>query len=127
METMSTKRTPINRPPRFRITPGAIAAFREMLKLETKCTCAPIAGDGAYLEHEQCKACEQWWKQHAVLVDELRLTPGQWPAIEDPHAESPYPEGSEARTHDKPDLEAQARFRLLEQAVAEAAKREAKP
>jgi hypothetical protein len=124
MATMSTKRTPINRPPRFLITPGAIAAFNVMRKLDAQCTCAPVNWDGEYWEHEQCEACEQWWRQHSVLHDELRLTPGQWPAVEDPDAVSPYPEGSQARINAKPDLEAQARYRLLEQAAAEAAKRE---
>jgi hypothetical protein len=127
MATMSTKRTPINRPSRFWITPGAIAAFNEMQTLENACTCAPVKWTRTYWKHEPCQACEQWWRQHAILHDALRLTPEQWPAIEDPDAVSPYPEGSQARSDDdnKPDHEAQARFRLL-RAAAEAAKREAK-
>ena len=36
---MTTKRTPINRPPRDRITPEALAAFRRMHELENECTC----------------------------------------------------------------------------------------
>jgi len=38
---MTAKRTPINRPPRRRITPAALAAFRRMQALESQCTCTP--------------------------------------------------------------------------------------
>jgi hypothetical protein len=46
-----------------------------MQKLEARCTGPPLNSDERYFEHEQCKACEQWWQQHAILVDELRLKP----------------------------------------------------
>ena len=117
---MTTKRTAI-RPPggKLRITPAAVATFREMQRLEEQCDCEPITGDN-YVTREQCAACERWWKLNSLLVDELHLMPWQWPAYENPEAESPYPEGSEARKSDKPDLEAQARYRAL-QAAAEAA------
>jgi hypothetical protein len=119
---MSTKRTPINRPPRGnRFTPAALAAFREMQRLADACTCAPVNWDGEHWDREQCKACEQWWQQHSILVDELRLKPWQWPAVESPDATCPYPEGCYAAQQWKPDLAAQARYRLLEQAAAEAA------
>jgi hypothetical protein len=101
----------------------AIAAFREMLRLEARCTCPPISSDEKYFVHEECAACDAWWQQHGILVAELRLKPWEFPAIEDPEAASPYPEGSEAWKNDKPDVEAQARYRALAQAVAEADKK----
>ena len=117
---MTTTRTPIGRAPRAaQITPRAIAAFRKMQRLEMKCTCAPD-WEGKYFEHEQCRACDQWFRQHRILHGELNLQPWQWPAIENPDAVSPYPPGSEAALNDKPDLEAQERCRMLERAAAEA-------
>ena len=114
---MPTKRTPIRPPANMRITPAAVATFRQMRRLDEQCRCKPIDWSGSnYLKHRTCAACEKWWKLNSVLVDELHLTPWQWPAYENPEAESPYPEGSEARESDKPDLEAQARYRLLEEA-----------
>lgn len=119
---MTTNRIPIGRPPVTQITPKAIAAFRKMRRLEARCTCEPIDWGGKYYEHEQCKTCEQWWEQNAILCSELRLKPWEWPAYERPDAESPYPEGSEARKNHKPDLAGQARYRTLEQVAAAEAK-----
>ena len=116
---MSTKRTPIGRPPSGRqFSPKALAAFREMRKLEEQCTCPPRDWGGKYWEFERCEACKEWWRQHSLLHDELRLEPWEWPAVEHPDAVSPYPEGSHAANNWKPDLEAQERYRaLLEQAA----------
>ena len=118
---MTTKRTPIRPPASMRITPAAVATFREMRRLEEQCRCKPIdwSGDN-HLKRRRCAACEQWSKLNSRLVDELQLMPWQYPAYENPEAGSPYPEGSEAQKGDKPDLEAQARYRAL-QAAAEAA------
>jgi hypothetical protein len=116
---MSTKRTRISRPQRTPIAPRAIALFREMQALETKCTCEPIDWDGKYWEHEQCPACDRWWDLHAELHDEIGAKLHEWPGIETPGARTPYPEGSNAAADWKPDLEAQERYRVLEQAAAE--------
>jgi hypothetical protein len=115
---MTTKRTPINRPPRGdRFTPAALAAFEKMLALEERCTCEPIDWKGAYWEHEECRACARWWRYHDLLCDELRLKPWQIPAVESPDAVCPYPAGSQAAAHCKPKLEAQARYLALAAAL----------
>ena len=116
---MTTTRRPRSRPIKPEISAAAIAAFRKMQQLDLQCTCAPD-WDGAYWEHQECRACEQWFRQHRILWGELSLQPWQWPAIETPGAVSPYPEGSDAALNDKPDLEAQERYCMLERAAAEA-------
>jgi hypothetical protein len=116
---MVTKRTRTERPIRFVITPLAIAAFQRMQQLEEECTCEEIDWGGEYWKHESCAACEEWWHHHATLHDELKLRPWEWPAVEHPEAESPYPEGSNADRNWKPDLEARERYRLLEIALKE--------
>jgi hypothetical protein len=116
---MTTTRTPIGRPPITQITPKAIAAFREMQKLEPRCTCPPIDWDGKYWQqHDDCAACKQWRGQNSVLCDELHLAPWQWPAYQRPDAVAPFPEGSPAAKSWKPDLEGQERYRALERAAA---------
>jgi hypothetical protein len=45
MVGVTTKRTPINRPPRPKITPEALEAFRTMQRLERRCTCKNDDGD----------------------------------------------------------------------------------
>lgn len=109
---MTTTRTPIGRPPKARITPAAIAAFKKMLELEEACSCAPINWE-KYWERERCAACKQWWEQHSVLWRELKLPPWIWPAYEHPGAVTPYPEGSHAAKSWQPDLKGQERYRLL--------------
>ncbi len=67
---MPTNRTPINRPPRSRITPLALQLFKAM---------------------QDCEP-DQWWSLHSELQDELQLMPYQWPAIADPdEGPSDYP------------------------------------
>ena len=115
---MTTKRTPVRPSGRIKITPAAVAAFREMQKL--RCTCPPIDWAGKYWERpEECAACKKWWEQHSILHDELKLEPWDWPAYEHPNARPPYPEGSPAAKSWKPDLEGQARYRMLKAAADE--------
>jgi hypothetical protein len=100
---MPTKRTPINRPLRTKVTPEALAAFRTMQRLERRCTCKD--------DNNDCPACVQWGEQHSILHSELQLKPWQWPAYEHPDdAELPSPE------HGDPGGPA-ARYRMLKQAV----------
>lgn len=101
------------------ITPVALDAFAKMLELERQCTCAPTDWGGEYWKQEECPACKAWWDQHFVLHQELKLTPGDWPAVEDPDAVSPYPEDSPAALADKPDLAARRRYRALLAALEE--------
>jgi hypothetical protein len=103
---MPTKRTPINRPLRPKITPEALEASRAMQLLERRCTCKGEDDDG------ECAACRQWAEQHSILHSELRLQPWQWPAYEHPvdadvgsQADHPDPGGPAAR------------YRLLKQAA----------
>ena len=119
---MVTTRTPIGRPPRDRITPAAITAFRRYLELTDECTCEPInwAMD-QYWKHRRCAACEERSKQESIIGDELRLPIWTRNTIQCPDWETHYPAGSHAAKHDKPDLEAQARWLALEAAADEAA------
>jgi hypothetical protein len=72
---MPTNRTPINRPPpTTRITPEAVATFKQMLE----------ARDGS----------QQWWDLHVKLHHELKLAPWQWPAVVRPDEECDYRPGS---------------------------------
>ncbi len=118
---MSTKRRRITRSPRGgNFSPKALAAFREMQRLKNQCTCDEPDWDGKYWQHEECAACAAWSKQHSILWDELNLLPHEWPAVENPDAESPYPPDSYAAQKQRPDFEAQARYRALAAAVREA-------
>jgi hypothetical protein len=105
-------------PPRF--SDAAIEAFRKMRELEEQCTCEPRDWEGEYWKHRRCVACDAWWEQHAILADELDdIKLWQWPVVETPGAVPIYPEGSRAARIWKPDLEAQERWRALEQALVE--------
>ena len=76
-----------------------------MRRLENQCTCP----DDAEKYFETCPACEEWWQQNSVLVDELKLKPWEFPAVEKPDDEGP-------------DLEAQARYRLMKKAAKQHAR-----
>ena len=80
---MTTKRTPINRPLRPKVTQAALEAFRTMQRLERRCTCKGEDDEG------ECAACRQWAERHLVLHGELQLTPWQWPAYEHPDDADP--------------------------------------
>jgi hypothetical protein len=101
------------RPHDEKLTPAALAAFRKMRKLERQCTCPEIDWAGEYWKRQRCAACDAWWEQHSILHEEMHCAIWQWPCVENPNAVSPYPEGSFAAKNWKPDLEAQARYRLL--------------
>jgi hypothetical protein len=89
---MPTSRFPIKRPrraPNFpRFSDAALKAFREMKRLERK---------GAIADQRQ------WRDQRSILFGELQLKPWQFPGIQRPGTGT--------------DLEAQARYRLLETAL----------
>jgi hypothetical protein len=94
---MPTKRTPLRRDIRMKITAAALEAFRAMEKARGECTCHPIDWNGAYWKRaEECEACKRWWRAHGVLHHELALPPWRWPAIKYPDAECPYPAGCHA-------------------------------
>ena len=88
---MPTNRVPIKRPrraPRFpRFTDAALDAFREIQKLERK-------GQAESPEYND---------QHSILRQELHIKPWQFPGVQRPGTGN--------------DLEAQARYRLLEEAL----------
>jgi hypothetical protein len=87
---MSSKRTPINRPPRGpRATPTAKKMFRYMQDLKLQCTCT-CAG------HDNCKACAKWDEVHEHLCNELGLKCFQFPAFVHPDEACPYPLGTAA-------------------------------
>jgi hypothetical protein len=98
---MVTKRTPIARAVKSKISPAAIDAFRKMQKLELQCTCPPIDWAGKHWERpgRPCRACKERSNAHHLLWKELRLPPHHWPAFEYPDAECPYPEGCAAAKH----------------------------
>jgi hypothetical protein len=99
---MTSKRTPINRPPRPTVTFAALEAFRKMQRLERRCTCDD--------DHRECPACEKWWQQHSILHDELRLKPWQWPAYQYPDDTESLPESAQTF---EPDGGPVARCRML--------------
>jgi hypothetical protein len=55
-------------------------------------------------------ACEEWWRENSALVDELRLTPWEFPAYENPELDGDY----------KPDAAAIARYHSLKAAADKA-------
>jgi hypothetical protein len=116
---MTTKRKPIARLGRAQIFAAALDAFRRMQQLEQQCTCAPDRLGWRLWCAGGCSTCDQWWEHHAILHRELRLRPWQFPAVEHPDAQCPYPAGSYAAGRWRPDEEAQARYRALENALAE--------
>jgi hypothetical protein len=100
---MPSKRIPISRDGRRKVTPTAIAAFERMQRARTD---------------------DAWWAAHSGLCDEMAAMPWEWPIIEDPHAENPYSCGSyaaqqwETRRAERP--ERFELFRQLQEAAAAA-------
>lgn len=88
---MPTNRVPIKRPrraPSFpRFSDAALAAFREIQKLERK---------------GQAESPE-WTDQHSILRQELQIKPWQFPGVQRPGTGN--------------DRAAQARYRLLQEAL----------
>ena len=97
---MATKRTPLNRGPRHRITPEAVEAFRAMQAADTD---------------------EEWTEAHGRLHDALGLPPWEWYAIEDPAWRCPYPAGSWAAIKWHADRKARPHAFALFAALVEAA------
>jgi hypothetical protein len=48
------------------------------------------------IDDDPCPACDDWWTHHNALHDELEAKPWEWPCIEYPDAECPYPADSDA-------------------------------
>jgi hypothetical protein len=113
---MTAKRTPIHRPPIAEITPTAINLFTEMRAI--RCTCKRIDW-AAYWERDECDGCRHWWELHSDLHRELHSKPWEWPCIEHPDARSPYPNDSPADLAWRPDEQAQALWRALDEAAAQ--------
>ena len=66
-----TKRIPLARRPATQITPRAIELFVAMGKLRCSCN-----------GHSSCcEACDEWWRLHDELHDELCLKPHEWPCV----------------------------------------------
>jgi hypothetical protein len=97
---MVTKRTPINRPARSRITAEAVNAFRRM---------------------ESASDDDAFWDAHHDLHRALGLRPWQWPAILYPDEVCPYPAGSHAAHHWQTEREGRPEAFELYQALVEAA------
>jgi hypothetical protein len=77
---MSTKRTPIGRPPAKQITAKAIEIFRTIADLD--CTCAlSVEGGG-------CPGCLEYARLNTALRAELKLVEWQWPTFITPYDET---------------------------------------
>ena len=115
---MGTKRRPINRPPRIGFfTEAALAALRNMYELKQQCRCRPRNWKGEYWKHTPCRACDEWWAQHAILFEELHCQPWDFPCVQRPGVTSPYPRGSYADRNWKRNLGAQERYQMLAEAA----------
>ncbi|KRQ02410.1 hypothetical protein [Bradyrhizobium manausense] len=90
-----------------RISPKAIEIFKAMQEL-SGCVCAVMTS--------RCPVCDECWRLHNELHDELQLKPYQWPAIVNPdEGESVYPpESGGAAWHPQ----AKALWRELERRAA---------
>jgi hypothetical protein len=112
-KAVSTKRTPIGRPQKSKITPAVVEAFKQMEMARHGCTCSPdrwaIGGD--------YDACEEWWAAHSDLHDLLGLKPWRWPCIRHPDTKNPWPAGSYKAKKWRPNLKAQNVYRQIEAAA----------
>jgi len=113
---MTTTRTPIKPAAKLRITPEAIAAFREMIRLDAACTCVPYV----YPDYPgRCASCDAWWHEHLKLFAALDLPPWEWPCVLRPdrpwHA-SRYPTWALAEKW-QPGRAKVERYRALERAT----------
>jgi hypothetical protein len=114
---MPTRRQPRARHERrHRIAPVAVLLWRAMEAVEF--ACEPIDWEGDYGKRTPCSGCDTWWEFHSMLHAVVGGKLWEWPCIEDPAASSPYPKGSFADEHWKPDLEAQALWQALAKASA---------
>ena len=110
---MPVIRTPIKRQPQHRITPKALALFRQMLKVEgQKCTCKIVVkgandrfnADGTVTKGKpipgetltrwskfDCPKCAAWWGLQRALRVEFKTPLWQIYAVEKPDAEPVTP------------------------------------
>jgi hypothetical protein len=79
MATMTTKRTPIRPPGGKRITPAAIAAYREMQRLEQEDWCDCEQGCEQRNGIVKIAHCEKWNQLDRILRHEMRLPPWEFP------------------------------------------------
>jgi len=100
------------------ITPRAVKLFEKMRRLPCVCKPRDWGQDQYYKWPGPCFHCKERGRLKYEIHRELRLYPWET-AVEDPEAGSPYPVGSWAYENDEPNLEAQARWRALEQAARE--------
>jgi len=116
-------RKPLAHPVRTQqITPRAIQLFDQIRRV--RCSCPPIDWEGEYWKGRECPGCKRWWQLHNELHDELGGKPWEWPAIEDPETQNPYPAKYPAHWSWQADREAQARWLLLAAASREARRQE---
>ena len=98
---MTTKRKPIWRPARRKISPEAVDAFRRMQR---------AISDKVRQQH------------YNRLHDLLGARPWEWPCIEDPNEPCPYEPGTEAARHWKQERDRKPEAFALFAALLEAAK-----
>jgi hypothetical protein len=80
---MVTKRTPIARGERPKLTDAAIEAYREMKILATRCTCPPRQDPNSptWKYHPPCAACEEYDRLEMQIHRELKCRPWEIPCF----------------------------------------------
>jgi hypothetical protein len=100
---MVTKRVPLKRDLRRRITPEVVAAFKRMQAADAACDCAE--------KHERredwwpCEHRDEWWEAHRIIHRALGMKPWNWPCVLKP--------GS--KLHGDDDEKAVERWRQIEE------------
>jgi hypothetical protein len=117
-----TKRVPVTRSPIPQITLKAVELFDGMRGC--RCTCPPIDWEGKYWGRQQCPGCKRWWELQNQLCDELCCKPWEYPCVEDPRTQNPYPRGMPAHQSWQPNHRAQEMWRTLADASREAKREE---
>jgi hypothetical protein len=84
---MSTKRTPVGRPPVKQITAKAAEIFKQMEE-ELVCTCTALSIE------DGCPGCEEYARLDHALRAELKLAAWQWPTFVTPDEEPVYLPGT---------------------------------
>jgi hypothetical protein len=72
---MPSKRTPRRLEANRVITPAAVAAFERL---------------------QRASSSDEWWAAHEVLHDTLHGRTWEWPIVQDPRAQNPFPAGCHA-------------------------------
>src|SRR5262249_52870794 len=87
-------------------------------RLYDECRCPPRDWrPGKYAGWQPCPACDERVELGRVIARELDLPVWRWfPCVQHPDTISPYPKGSPADQDWRPNLEAQALYRALEEA-----------